>query len=251
MQPMLSDRERRILDILADDAGISVSGLGERLEVSSVTVRSDLKGLAEKGFIVRTKGGAFPAFHPNILERQKSMVEEKKRVAKAAAGLIEDGDNVIIVAGTTAGLIVKYLLGKRDVHIVTNSTMVLPYGRINPSLRITFVGGEFRPSAEAMVGPIALRELEQFHVDKAFVGTDGFSVDHGLTAHLVELAEIVKKTADQAGEIILVADSSKYGKAGFAHILPLSRVGRIVIDDGLKDEDREVLRNGDADLVIV
>ncbi len=251
MQPMLSDRERRILDILADDAGVSVSGLGEQLDVSSVTIRSDLKSLAEKGFIVRTKGGAFPAFHPGILERQKSMVEEKKRVARAAAELVQDGDNIIIVAGTTAGLIVKYLLGKRDVHIVTNSTMVLPYGRINPSLRITFVGGEFRPSAEAMVGPIALRELEQFHVDRAFVGTDGFTVEHGLTAHLVELAEVVKKTADQAGEIVLVADSTKYGKAGFAHILPLSRVGTIIIDNGLSEENQDILRSNGANLVVV
>jgi len=237
--------------MLSNDAGTSVSHLSKVLEVSAVTIRSDLTALAEKGLIVRTKGGAFPAFHPGIFERQKQMLEEKKRVAKAAAGLVRDGDKLMIVAGTTVSLIVQYLLGKRDVHVVTNSTLVLPHGRINPSLHLTFVGGEFRPAAEAMVGAIALRELEQFHVGMAFVGTDGFSLEHGVTAHSVELAEVVKQTAECADEIVLVADSSKYGKAGFAHILPLNKVSRVITDDGLSEEDRKTLTDAGIELQVV
>ncbi len=241
MTSSLSAREREILRILSDDGGASVSSISESLKVSVVTIRSDLSRLADRGFIVRTRGGAFPAFHPEILECQKSKMQEKTRIAKVAAALVEDGDCVMLSAGTTTALIPKFLLGKRDVRIVTNSTLVFSYARVNPSLSVTFVGGEFRPSAEAMVGPIALRELEQFRVKTAFVGTDGFAPETGFTANLVELAEVVKMMAAQAERCIAVADSSKYGNAGFARIGPLDSMNGLITDEALPMSARELL----------
>jgi len=249
----LSKRERRVLDLLAEGRDNTVRTISAVLDVSEVTIRSDLAGLADKGFIVRTRGGGLPAFHPSIIARlqDKERGQQKERIAKAAADLISDGDNVMIVAGTTASLIVKFLFGTQDVHIVTNSTLVLPYARVNPSLHLTFVGGEFCPSGEAMAGPIALRELEQFHAKTAFLGTDGFSLEHGVTAHLVELAEVVKKMAERADEVVLVADSSKYGSVGFAYILPLTDIDRIITDDKLSRKDRTALEKKGISLQIV
>jgi len=206
-----------------------------------VTIRSDLDGLSENGYLIRTRGGAIPAFHQSILDRQKTMAQEKAHIARAAADMVADGDKVMIVAGTTTALIPRFLLGRHDVHIVTNSTLLLPYVRINPSLHVTLVGGRFLPSGEAMVGPIALRQLAQFHVKTAFLGTDGFSLESGFTAHQVDIAEVVKDMAERADERILCADSSKYGKAGFAHILPLTEVSSILTDDKLAGADREQL----------
>jgi DeoR family galactitol utilization operon repressor len=237
----LSSREREIIRILSEDGTAAVSRISEELGVSAVTVRSDLKGLAEKGLIVRTRGGAFPAFHPAILERQKVMVDEKNRIAKAAAERVEDGDKIVIVAGTTTPLIVKHLLGKRDVHVVTNSTLVFPYARINPALRVTVVGGEFRASAEAIFGPEAVRGMERFHVRRAFLGTDGFSIEKGITADHVEAAEFVKVAAGQSDQSVLLADSSKYGRAGFAEIMELKGIDGIITDTGLPDAARSKL----------
>jgi len=231
---VLNERESKILGMLADDSTLSVAKVSELLKVSSVTVRSDLNSLAEKGYVVRTHGGAVPSFHSSILRRQKLKNSEKCRIAKAAASLLKDGDTVMIEAGTTTALIVKYLMGRHDIHIVTNSTLVFPYARMNPSIRVTLVGGEFRPSTESVVGPISLRDLEQFYVDIAFIGTDGFSLERGLTSHLVEGAEVVKKMASQATRTILVGDSSKHGQSGFVRILPLTSVDTIITDTGLK-----------------
>jgi len=228
----LSGRRKEILRILSEDANATVTEISDRLSVSTVTIRSDLEGLSENGYIIRTRGGAIPAFHQSILDRQRAMAEGKARIAKAAADRVADGDKVMIVAGTTTALIARFLLGRRDVHIVTNSTLLLPYVRINPSLHVTLVGGQFLASGEAIVGPMALRELEQFHVRLAFLGTDGFSLESGFTAHQVDIAEVVKHMAGQADESILCADSSKYGKAGFAHILPLTQISSIITDDG-------------------
>ncbi len=251
MLSALSQREQEILRLLSEDSGMKTTEIGRQLNVSAVTVRSDLNSLAEKGYIVRTRGGALPTFHPAILERQRSMVKEKLRIAKAAADLVSDGDSMMIVAGTTTSMIPKFLMGKVDVHVVTNSTLLLPSARINPCLKVTLVGGEFLPSAEAMVGPITLRELEQFHVKWAFVGTDGFSLRYGITANMVDVAEVVKKVAAQADQVVLVADSAKYGKAGFAHILPLTRINKIITDLAFRDADRKELEDSGIAVVTV
>ena len=234
-------REQEILRILSEDGTITVAEISAKLRVSAVTIRRDLKALADKGLVVRTHGGAFPPFHPSILESQKKMVAEKERIAKAAAAHVEDGDNILIVAGTTTPLMVKHLLGKRDIHIVTNSTLIYPQARINPSLRLTVVGGEFRPSAEAILGPEATQGLTRFHVQKAFLGADGFSLAAGLTADFVEVAEIVKMAASHSEQSLLLADSSKYGRAGFAHIMGLDGLDGIITDGGLPDAARKDL----------
>jgi DeoR family transcriptional regulator, galactitol utilization operon repressor len=238
----LSEREKSILDLLCENSDSSVSRLSEILKVSHVTIRNDLNSLAEKGLIIRTRGGAFPAFHPDIMERQRTKNAEKSRIAKAAADMIEDGDTVMIEAGTTTALICRYLYGKRDVRIVTNSTLTLPMGRTNPSIRLTLVGGEFRASTESVVGPIALEELKRFHVGCAFVGTDGFSLAAGLTTHLIEGAEIVKMMANQADKTVLVADKTKYGRRGFVQVLPLESMHTIITDSDFPEEEKQVLQ---------
>jgi len=242
MNGNLSERERKILNILSEDESLSVSDLSKKFDVSAVTIRNDLSNLADKGMIVRTRGGAVPAFHPSIIDRQKHMTEAKVRIAQTAANLIENGDTVMIGAGTTTALIAKYLLGKQDLNIVTNSTLIVPYARVNPSIHLTVVGGEFRPATESLVGPITLRELEQFHVKKAFIGTDGFSAEKGLTTHLVDGAEVIKKIANHCDTIILIADSSKYGREGFVKILPLTEFDMIITDSGISLEVEQKLR---------
>ena len=251
MHSSMTEREKEILNLIAEDTGISVAEIGRRIGVSAVTVRAGLNSLSGKGFIMRTWGGAVPAFHPEMLEHQRTRVEEKNRIAKAAAATVEDGDTVMIEAGTTTALIVRYLFGKRDISIVTNNLLVIPYARANPAIRLTLVGGDFRPNTESTVGPIALQELERFHVRRAFVGTDGFSLEKGLTTHLVEGAEIVKKMSAQARETVLVADSSKYGKTGFVKVLPLSAVSRIIVDSGLDGSAAELLAERNVGLTIV
>lgn len=251
MVAQLTEREQVIVGLLSEDNALSVQDLSRQLEVSTVTIRNDLSNLAEKGFIVRTHGGALPAFHESILERQRDKMKLKARIAKAASELVEDGDAIMIEAGTTTAQVARHLLGKRDLHVVTNSTLVIPYARFNPGIHLTVVGGEFRPSTESLVGPIALRDLTQFHVRTAFIGTDGFSLEAGLTTHLVEGAEIVRKMAEQAERTVLVADSSKFGRIGFARVLPLAAVRLIVTDDGLPDAVRDELAGVPIELKMV
>jgi len=236
MNPFLSDRENRILNMLIEDYNLSVSKISDLLGVSAVTIRSDLTSMEEKGFILRTRGGALPVFHPDILMSQRTRQEEKNRIAKAAADMVEEGDAIMIDDGTTTSLVLKYLMGKRNIHVVTNSTLSLTYARVNPTLHLTVVGGEFKPGSESLVGPVSLAHLERYHVRYAFVGTGGFSAETGMTTHIEESAEIIKYMARQSDETILLADSSKYGRSGFVKILPLDNVDMIITDTEMKPE---------------
>ena len=249
MSSSFSERKSIILDLLVEQRSVSVSELAKRLNVTVVTARADLAVLEEEGLLVRTHGGALPAQNPKIMERMQSEKGVKGAIAKAAASMIEDGDTIIISAGTTTALIAKYLLGKRGVHIVTNNTLVLAYARTNPQLRVTLVGGEFRPEEEGIVGPMALKDMEQFYVSKTFIGIDGASVKQGFTAHFVESADLVRKMAEQADEVIVLSDSGKFGKPGFARILPFDGVDALVTDHDLTTEFDKELTNADVRIV--
>ena len=242
MSSCFTERRKIILEVLAEAGSVSVSDLAKRLGVTPVTARADLVALEEEGVLVRTHGGAQPAFHPKMFSRMRENIGTKSAIAKAAASEIVDGDTVIISAGTTTALIAKYLLGKRDVHIVTNNTLVLSHARMNPQVHVTLVGGEFRASEEGVVGPMALAAIDQFHVSKTFIGIDGASEKQGFTAHFLESADLVRKMAEQADEVVVVSDSSKFGKSGFARILPFEKVDTLVTDGGLSREFEQVLK---------
>ncbi len=247
----LSAREKLIIQFLTDEPSISGPELGKRLGVSAVTIRTDLKSLAARGFINRTHGGALPAFHKSILDRQAVRGEEKNRIARAAAELVQDGDTVMLVAGTTTALIPKYLLGKGNIHIVTDSTLILPAVRSNPALSLTVVGGEFRTSTESFGGPMAIEAIERFNVKLAFLGTDGFSLERGLSTHLVEGAEMVKAMAAHADRSVLLADSSKYGRSGFVTIMPLTAVDTLISDTEFSETTAEALRKEGIEVLLV
>ena len=237
----LNERERIILNKLSTEGSITVTAMARELGLSEVTIRGDLKTLEDRGWLNRTRGGAAPALHRDILERQQTRQDEKNAIARRAAELVRDGDVIMIEAGTTISLVAKYLQGRRDIHIVTNSSLVFSYARLNPMLQITMTGGEFRRATESMVGPIALETINRLNVRLAFVGTDGFSLERGITTHLVEGAEIIKAMKAHAETTVLLADSSKFGKVGFISILPLAEMDRIITDSALPENAVENL----------
>ena len=237
----LSEREHSILNRLMVQGAVSVADLSSELAVSEVTIRSDLSSLEERGLLSRTHGGALPSIHPHIFQRQNMNIEEKHRIAKAAADLVGDGDAIMIEAGTTTSLLPRYLAGKRDILIITNSIPAFESAKSNPALKITLVGGEFRDSTDSFVGRITLDTIRRFNVRCAFVGTDGFSLKSGITTHLIEGGDVISVMRERAENLVLLADSSKYGKTGVVTILPLSQINTLITDTGLPDAAKEEL----------
>ncbi len=236
-----TDREKYILDLLSQDGTLSVTALSRDLGVSEVTIRANLKTLEQQGLLARTWGGAKPTSMLNVIDRVKVNEQEKERIAKAAAALVRDDDRIMIEAGTTTALIAKYLTGRRGVQIVTNSFLLLTYARANRELDVLMTGGEFLRDTESMVGPTALEMVRGFNARAAFVGTDGFTADRGITTRYAQGAAVSAAMSRQSEETWLVADSSKYGQAGFVNVLELSDLTGIITDKGLAPESKEVL----------
>ena len=236
-------RESLILSRLAREGSLSVATLARELKVSEVTVRTDLRTLEDRGLLVRTHGGAEATGYRNVLERQLQRPAEKDRIAAAAAELVRDHDLIMIEAGTTCARIVAHLGARRGVQILTNSTLVFAQARLHPGLNVILTGGGFHRTSESLVGPVALRTIEDFNVRLAFFGTDGFGAEHGLTTGFSEGAEVIRAMRSRAAEAWLVADSDKYGKAGFVSVMPLAALTGVITDDGLPAGARAELTN--------
>ena len=103
------------------------------------------------------------------------------------------------------------------------------------------VGGEFRDSTDSFVGRIMFDTIRRFNVRCAFVGTDGFSLKSGITTHLIEGGDVISVMRERAENLVLLADSSKYGKTGIVTILPLSQINTLITDTGLSDAVKEEL----------
>jgi DeoR/GlpR family transcriptional regulator of sugar metabolism len=251
INPALSRRENELLQLLRADLSVTVSVLGEKLQVSTTTIRSLLNALAAQNMIVKSRGRIVPAFHPSIIAKQGCRVEEKLRIAEAAAKMVKDDDIVMIGGGTTTTLVARFFFGKSDVRVITPCALILPYARTNPRLHLTLLGGEFRPSNESFVGPRTLEELERYHARIAFIGTDGLTVEHGPSYGLVEDAATQLKITESSDKTVLMADSSKCGHKGFVNTFPWSRISALISDTGLPSEFAQALKDQNIDVILV
>ncbi|MGV8907997.1 MAG: DeoR/GlpR family DNA-binding transcription regulator [Propionicimonas sp.] len=246
-----TERETYMLGRLAREGSLTVGNLARELKVSEVTIRTDLRNLEERGLLARTHGGAEATGYRNVLERQLQHASEKDRIAAAAAELVADNDLIMIEAGTTCAQIVTHLGGRRGVQILTNSNLVMRRARAYPGLTVILTGGTFIRTSESLVGSVALRTIEDFNVRLAFFGTDGFTAGRGLTTGFAEGAEVIRAMKARAAESWLVADSSKYGRAGFVSVMELTALTGVITDDGLDTASRTDLNNSGPRVRIV
>ena len=136
---LITERQSNILELLIEKPGTSVIELSRLLTVTDATIRNDLNHLSSRGLIVRSHGKATPALHPMMIRRQRAKFKEKTRIAKKAAEMIGNGDTVMIDSGTTTAIIPRYLIGKRDIHVITNSILQIAHFRLNPSITFTIM----------------------------------------------------------------------------------------------------------------
>ncbi len=226
--------------------------LARQLGVSESTVRRDLAQLDEEGLIKRTHGGAvFISDRFSVLNfaaRESAATEEKRAIARLAAELIRDDEVVLINGGTTTHEVARQLLG-RPMRIVTNSLPIANLFGAAPEIELTVVGGYLYPRTGVTMGPAAKRSLETVHANKAIMGCAGVTSAGYFNANalMVEVEQQMMRCAD---EVILVADSSKFGRAALAQICELGEMDYVICDDGLDPEWVETMRSAGVQLML-
>ncbi|MDR2029098.1 MAG: DeoR/GlpR family DNA-binding transcription regulator [Treponema sp.] len=246
----MTERHNKILEILAQSQRVEVVTLADMLRVSQVTVRKDLDQLEELGLIRREHGFALFGSFDDVSKRMAYHYDVKRRIAKAAAELVEDEETVMIESGSCCALLAEELANtKRGVTIVTNSAFIANHIRHTPYGKIILLGGEYQTHSQVMVGPILRKYAEVFLSDKFFIGTDGFTEKYGFTGRDHLRAQAVRDMAEQARQLIVLTESEKFFHQGVEGLVRTDNVSAVYTDDKIPPEletfllERDVLVN--------
>jgi len=242
---LAEERQARILEVLSESGLVTVSALSELFGVSGMTVRRDLNRLEEAGLATRVHGGAVSyegtVYEKPFLTREKEHGQEKQWIAHVAAQMISNGETIILDAGTTTQQIARSLARKKDLTVVTNTIPVAVALSNYLRIQTIMLGGMLKRKELCMVGPAVIEALSRMSAHKLFLSAHGFSPEKGATDPDMRETEVKRAMIKAAKEVILVADSSKYGDVAFAQIAPLSAIHKIVTDDGLPAEAIEAI----------
>lgn len=238
----MNRRDAKILALVTQHQKIEVSCLAELLEVSQVTMRKDLDALEAKGLVKREHGYAILGSLEDINNRLAFHYEVKRSIAAKASSLVEDGETVMIESGSCCALLAEELAQNRqNVTIVTNSAFIAGFIRKNPGAKIILLGGDFQNESQCVVGAIARTCAQNFFVDKLFVGTDGFTKRTGFTGKDHSRAETVRDMAQQANNVVVLTESSKFEQQGVVSLLQVGQVGTVITDEGVPAESETYL----------
>jgi len=226
---IVNSRREKILESIRGNGEVSVNALAEELLVSPLTIRRDLQYLEDHKLLERFYGGARRSNFKSADEVRNQKSIRREKIAKYAAGLVEDGDSIFINTSSTALAIVKYITSK-DVTIITNNANII--NEQNPSqATLVLLGGELRYKKGTMVGDFALNNLNHVTAKKSFVGCSGLCPDTGMTTELLNEVNINQLMIERVtGASYILADSSKFGNKCSYVSCPPERIENIITD---------------------
>ena len=221
-------RHEIILTTLEKEKHVEVLDLCNKLNVSAVTIRKDLKFLEEKGLLHRTHGGA-------SLENP----------------YINENDSILIASGTTVQALSKFIKPKNKLTVITSSLYVVLHLIHDKNIEILQLGGYIRHSSASVIGSYAAHILSNVSCSKLFLGVDGIDFDYGLSTTSLEEAQLNQKMLVSAQKIIVLADSSKFGKKSFAKICNLSDIHEIITDRNISLFNKQKLEEKGVKVTVV
>jgi DeoR family fructose operon transcriptional repressor len=250
------ERQQAIASLVMSRGRASVAELAEAYAVTTETVRRDLAVLDRSGVLRRVHGGAVPAralhlAEPGVAERETTRTDHKNAIAACAADFFPmTTATVLFDAGTTTARVAALLPTDREVVVVTNSVPIAARVSTLPSVTVHLLGGRVRGLTQAAVGSQALAALQALRVDIAFIGTNGISIDHGLSTPDVEEAAIKRAMVEAANYVVVVADSSKIGREEFVSFASIDSVDALVTDSEITETDRAALTERGVEVVV-
>ena len=239
---IMKNRHTKIMEILSKQPRVDVNTLASLLGFSQVTVRKDLDMLEERGLIVRRHGVACLDVLDDNGRRMAYKYDIKRRIAKAAAATVEDGETVMLESGSCCAFLAEELaLTKKDITLITNSVFIVNYIRYIPGVKIILLGGYYQPDSQVLVGPITKKSSELFFFDKYFIGVDGFSPKFGFTGKDHMRVQTAYDLSEYARKTIVLTDSDKFRQQGVLGMVRIECVKGVFTDEGIPAEAEAIL----------
>ena len=251
-----SNRRERIVALLREQGSVQIPTLAECFRVSTQTLRKDLNFLDDKGICTRSSGGAIlrrgsPSPTEQAIDVKRTLfADEKLRIGRAAARLINDEESVLLDSGTTALQVARHIGQEASLVVVTNDVGIMNELVTRENVQLVFLGGTLRRKNLSFYGTQTERALQDLHVDKLFLAADGVDIEKGLTTHFEPEALLNRMMCQAASEIIVVADSSKFDRICLHKILEPQRIAKLVTDTGIPDPAREALTRIGVEVII-
>lgn len=234
-----------ILTALQKSGSVSVERLSNELQVSHVTVRRDLDTLEAQGLLRRTHGGAVsiePLFYEpfrndrSFQAQVEKFADEKRRIGRAAAGLIKKGDIIALTPGTTTTEVVRGLPLNHEITVVTSTVNVAMELSKRKDLDVYVTGGHLHGEWFSLVGPAAAQSLSRVMIHVLFVGADGIDAKAGVSCFDPEEAQLNATMVKHARKKVVVVDHSKFGIVAGWRICSTDEIDVLVTDSGATDE---------------
>ncbi len=228
-------RQEEILRLISDKEYISMKDLEDHLNISMITLRRDIVDLAKKGFIVKTYGGIKKANNrlseARFFERLSTNRKAKESMARAAMGLIENGDTVFFDTSTTVYELALWCCKyKNYLNVVTNGLLTATELLKNPTFNITIIGGTATSSNYATAGIYAEKMASEISVSKAFISCSAFHPDEGTFENVPTTGNIKKLVVRTSDQLILLVDQSKFYRKSIMKTFDVSELDYIISD---------------------
>jgi DeoR/GlpR family transcriptional regulator of sugar metabolism len=231
----MKGREKQIFDLLCEHGDLSIQQLSEFLGVSPSSVRRDLGEMSEHRFIQRTHGGAtlsdVVSYNPLPIHKPPVLAEEARAIAHQALQLIERGDVIGMSGGRICTELALHMRMLEGITVVTNAINVAAELVALPGIQVMATGGYIDPRSFELIGKASATNLEGVRMHKYFVGTDGITVEYGLSNHSEAVALVAREFVKHSDQTMVLADSSKFKRSNLTKVADVSEISTLITSD--------------------
>jgi DeoR family transcriptional regulator, aga operon transcriptional repressor len=254
MSHSIAKRHQQIMHRLHIQGYVNVTELSTEFDVSAVTIRKDLRILEARKLLFRSHGSASlqdPYIaDKHVNEKEKICVEEKRRIALKALTLLQNRQSIILASGTTINEFARHINGVKGLTVLCASISAARELVLRDDIEVWQLGGLVRKNSASVIGPFSERMLEHFSCSKLFLGVDGIDLEFGLTTTNALEANLNQKMIKAAQKVIVLTDSSKFGRRGLSLICQLDNIDQIVTDPGISKNMKKRLEEKGIEIII-
>lgn len=247
-------RRMKILEWLQEEGSARVRDLSVAFAVSEATIRQDLERLDTDGYVVREHGGAYLKSMPQQVQSMSlqhlANMDAKRKIGRAAAALVGNGETIILDSGSTTTEIANSLTGHDSLNVITNAINIALLLGALPSMTVHLSGGLFKAPTLSVTGEKSGDFFNGIFAEKLFLATAAVSFEAGLTFPAMADLYVKRAMIKAASKVYLVADSTKIGRTSFSSLGPIDLIGGFITDDGITDEDRAEFERRGIEVII-